>query len=45
MDLQMMVKVMGTLTELHKHERWSRPQLEVYQAESLRRLREYAYNR
>ena len=43
MDLQIMLKLMNNLGQLRKHERWTRPQLEEYQAESLSRLREYAY--
>ena len=43
MDLQIMLKLMNNLGQLRKHEHWTRPQLEAYQAESLRRLREYAY--
>ncbi len=30
---------------MRKHDYWTRPQLEAYQAEALRRLREYAYAR
>lgn len=43
MDLQLMLKLMTGLGQLRRHERWTRPQLEAYQAESLRRLRDYAY--
>ena len=45
MDLQMMLKLIHNLEQLRQHERWTRPQLEAHQAESLRRLREYAYAR
>lgn len=45
MDMQIMLKLMNNLGELRKHERWTRPQLEAYQAERLRSLREYAYTR
>ena len=45
MDLQLMLKLMTNLSQLRKHERWTRPQLEAYQAMSLRRLRDYAYAR
>lgn len=45
MDMQTMFKVMNIIGELRQHERWTRPQLEAYQAESLRRLREFAYAR
>ena len=43
MDLGMMLKVLHTLEQLRKHERWTRQQLEAYQAEQLRRQRAYAY--
>ena len=43
MDIQMMLKLLHTLERLRKHDQWTRPQLEAYQAEALRRLREYAY--
>ena len=45
MDVKIMLKLMSNLKQLRQHERWTRPQLEAYQAESLRRLREYAYAR
>lgn len=45
MDLQIYAKLMNTLGVLRQHERWARPQLEKYQADSLRRLREFAYAR
>ncbi len=44
MDISIMFKVLNTLERLRQHERWTRQQLETYQAEALRRLREYAYN-
>ena len=40
-----MLKLLHTLEQLRKHESWTRPQLESYQANSLRRLREYTYER
>jgi phenylacetate-coenzyme A ligase PaaK-like adenylate-forming protein len=43
MHLQLMFKLVIKLGQLRKHERWTRPQLEAYQAEQLRRLRTYAY--
>ena len=43
MDMQIMLKLMSNLGELRQHERWTRPQLEAYQADSLRHLREYTY--
>ena len=45
MDIQIMLKLLHSLEELRKHERWTRQELEMYQAESLRGLREYAYAR
>ena len=45
MDLQLLLKLMNTLGEMRKHERWTRPQLEAYQAKELLRLREFAYAR
>ena len=45
MDIQLMLKLLRTLEQLRQHERWTRAQLDTYQAESLRRLREYAYAR
>lgn len=43
MYMQIVFKLMKNLRELRGHERWTRRQLEAYQAEELRRLREYAY--
>ena len=45
MNLSIMLKLLHTLEQMRKHERWSRPQVEAYQAEALRRLREHAYAR
>lgn len=45
MNIPIMLRLLQTLEHLHKHERWTRSQLEAHQAESLRRLREYAYAR
>ena len=45
MDMQLMLQLMNTLGILRQHERWTRAQLEAYQAESLRKLREFAYAR
>lgn len=42
---QLMLQFMNTLGVLRQHERWTRPQLEAYQTESLHRLREFAYAR
>jgi putative adenylate-forming enzyme len=36
-----MLKLLHTLEQLRKHEHWTLAQLDTYQAESLRRLREY----
>lgn len=45
MYIGMLAKVLGALRQLRAHERWTRPELEAYQAEQLRQLREYAYAR
>src|SRR3972149_1140783 len=45
MDISIMLKLLHTLEQLRKHEHWTRAQLDPYQAESLRRLREYTYAR
>ena len=45
MDIQMMLNLLSTLSQLREHEHWTRVQLENYQATSLRRLREHAYAR
>jgi len=45
MDMQLYGKLMITLGQWRQHERWTRPQLEAYQAESLHRLREWTYAR
>lgn len=45
MNIQIMLKLLHTLEQLHKHESWTRPQLEAQQAEGLRHLRQYAYER
>lgn len=45
MDMKLLYKLMNTLRQMRGHERWTRPQLEAHQAESLRHLREYAYAR
>lgn len=44
MDTQIMFKLMKNLNKLRQHEQLTRSQLEVYQADKLRHLREYAYN-
>lgn len=43
MDLMMMLKMLHTLEQLRKHERWTRQQLQTYQNEQLHRLRAYVY--
>lgn len=45
MNIQIMLKLLHTLEELRKHERWSRQQLEAHQAKALHVLRQYAYER
>lgn len=45
MKLQMMLKLLQTLEELHKHESWTCQQLEAHQAQALHLLRQYAYER
>ena len=45
MDIHIMLKLLHNLEQMRKREYWTRPQLEAHQAESLRRLREYAYAR
>ncbi len=43
MDTVILLKLMRELEQLRQHEHWTRAQLEAYQQESLRGLREYAY--
>jgi len=45
MNIQIMLKLLNTLEQLRKHERWSRQQLEAYQTKALHDLRQYAYER
>jgi putative adenylate-forming enzyme len=45
MDIQIMLNLLHTLEQLRKRDRWTREQLEAHQAESLHRLRDYAYAR
>jgi len=45
MNIRIMLKLLHTLEELRKHERWSRQQLEAHQAKALHDLRQYAYER
>ena len=43
MNIKVILKTLRSIEQLRQHERWTRLQLNAYQAESLRRLREYAY--
>ncbi|HZD58355.1 MAG TPA: hypothetical protein VE136_16605 [Anaerolineales bacterium] len=43
MDMLLLLKLMNTLGQLRQHERWTRSQLEAYQAEAFCRQREHAY--
>jgi len=43
MDMLIMLNLLHTLEQIRKRDRWTRQQLEAHQAESLRRLREFAY--
>lgn len=45
MDIKLVFKILRTAQQLRGHERWTRAQLETYQAEALRRLRDFAYAR
>mgnify|MGYP001386788688 CR=1 FL=1 len=45
MNIPFALKLLHQLEQLRWHERWTRRQLGAYQAEALRRLREYAYAR
>lgn len=45
MNIRIMLKLLHTLEQLRKHERWTRSQLENYQAAALQELRAYAYER
>src|SRR5512138_3278595 len=45
MNIRIMLKLLRTLEQLRKHERWTRSQLENYQAAALWELRNYAYER
>lgn len=45
MNIQIMLKLLRVLNQMREHEHWSRSQVETYQVESLRRLREYTYER
>ncbi len=45
MNIQLVLKLLHQLEQMRRHELWTRPQLEAYQAEALRRLREYTYAR
>ncbi len=43
MNISIMFRLTHNLEQLRQHERWTRQQLETYQAEALRHLRDYAY--
>ena len=45
MNVRMMLKLLHTLEQLRKHQRWTRSQLEDHQTMALRELRNYAYAR
>lgn len=45
MHIRLMSSLLSIIGQLRRHERWTRLQLETYQAESLHRLRKYAYAR
>lgn len=45
MNMQLYLSIMNTLGQLRRHERWTRSQLEDYQAEAFRRQRDYVYSR
>jgi phenylacetate-CoA ligase len=42
-NLIILISLLSKLRELRRHDRWTRQRLEAYQAESLHRVREYAY--
>lgn len=43
MNINIILRLLYNLGQLRKHEKWTRPQLEAYQAAALRRQRDYAY--
>lgn len=43
MNMRIMLHLLSGLRKLRQHEHWTRPQLEVYQAEALHRLRVHTY--
>lgn len=43
MDMLLLLKLMNTLGQLRRHERWTRSQLEAFQAKAFQLQREYAY--
>ncbi len=43
MDLRLALKVLRGIRELRRHEHWSGAQLETFQADGVRQLREHAY--
>jgi phenylacetate-CoA ligase len=45
MNISIMLKLLHTLEQLRKHEAWDREQLAAHQADALRQLRQYAYEK
>jgi phenylacetate-CoA ligase len=43
MDIRIVLGLLHTLEQFRSHERWTRPQLEAYQANALKNLRSYVY--
>jgi putative adenylate-forming enzyme len=43
MNISLLLKLMHSVEQVRKHERWTREQLLAYQSEALRRQRDYAY--
>ncbi len=43
MNILMVLQTLHRAEQLRKHERWTRPQLEAYQAAALQRIRTYTY--
>ncbi len=45
MNLIILISLLSKLRELRRRDRWTRQQLETYQAEALQRLRSFVYER
>ena len=43
MDIQLLLNLLFSTSNLRKRDTWTRTQLEMHQAAALRRLRDYAY--